>query len=329
VIGRRLLLGTALPLLAGVGRAAAADVSTGDGLTLMVGAAAGSPEDHAARAFAPFLARHMPRTAIRVANRPDNDGLAACHAMLDAPPDGLTLLWGVTPTLLAQCLAGDEAALLDRIGFLAAVRREPVAFVSPAQSTLATARDLLRAADSRGAALPLATPFPGSPAHLAALQLQAIGQTPLAIVAFPSAIAARQAVRAGTACAAALALSDAIDDLRDGRLVGLGITASSRVDAFPDIAPLEDAGLGLSMAVLRGLAGRSDLAAPAAQRLLDALRGIAADPEFRAEADANGFQVAWVDSAAWAAAAGAARDTLSALWPATGRRTLEAASQPG
>ena len=38
--------------------------------------------------------------------------------------------------------------------------------------------------------------------------------------AFPSALAARQAVRAGTACAAALALSDTIDDLRDGTAGG-------------------------------------------------------------------------------------------------------------
>jgi tripartite-type tricarboxylate transporter receptor subunit TctC len=159
--------------------------------------------------------------------------------------------------------------------------------------------------------------------------LQALSRTPLAIVAFPSAFAARQAVRAGTACAAALALSEAIDDLREGRLVGLGITASSRVDVFPDIAPMADAGLGLSMAILHGLAAPPGMADPASQRLLDALQGIGADPEFRAEADANGFQVAWIDSAAWATAARAARDELSALWPNPVHRTVEAASQPG
>jgi tripartite-type tricarboxylate transporter receptor subunit TctC len=328
VIGRRLLLGgAALPLFAIVRRRAAASAS--GNLALLVGAAAGSPEDHAARAFAPFLARHLPGTAIAIANLPGGDGLAACHALLDAPPNGLTVLWGVTPTLPAQCLAGDEGALLDRIAFLAAVRREPVAFVSPALSKLATTRDLLRAADARGSALPLATPQAGSPPHLAVLQLQALSQTPLAVVAFPSAFAARQAVRAGTACAAALALSDTIDDLRDGRLVGLGITASSRADVFPDIAPMADAGLGLSMAILRGLATRTDLSEAMARRLLDALGGVAADPEFRAEADANGFQVAWIEGTAWSTAARSARDDLSALWPVGARRTLEAASQPG
>jgi tripartite-type tricarboxylate transporter receptor subunit TctC len=134
-------------------------------------------------------------------------------------------------------------------------------------------------------------------------------------------------VRAGTACAAALPLSDAIDDLRDGRLVGLGITATGRADPFPDVAPMADAGLALSMVILRGLAAPLGLPEPASRRLLDALQGIAADPEFRAEADANGFQVAWVDGAAWAATAHAERDAIPALWPLVEPR-MAAASAP-
>jgi tripartite-type tricarboxylate transporter receptor subunit TctC len=92
---------------------------------------------------------------------------------------------------------------------------------------------------------------------------------------------------------------------------------------------MEDAGLKLSMAILRGLVAPAGLPEPVGRRLLDALQGVAADPEFRAEADATGFQVAWVDSAAWSAAARAERDDLSALWPDAPHRTVEAASQPG
>jgi tripartite-type tricarboxylate transporter receptor subunit TctC len=325
VIARRALLGAAaLPLLTAGTRADTA----GERVVLLVGAPAGSPEDQAARAFAPFLARHLPGTPIVLANRPDDGGLAACRDLLDAPPDGETLLWTATPALPAQCVAGEEAGLLDRIGFLAAVRKEPVAFVSPALSSLATTRDLVRVADARGPALPLATPCAGSPAHLAALQLQALAATPLAIVAFPSAVAARQAVRAGTACGAALALSDAIDDLREGKLVGLGIAATSRADPFPNIAPMADAGLALSMVVLRGLATRPGLPETVGRRLLEALEGIVADPAYRSEADANGFQVAWIDGTAWSASARADRDTVSTLWPNSERR-IAAAGAPG
>ena len=64
----------------------------------------------------------------------------------------------------------------------------------------------------------------------------------LNIVAFPSAAAARQAAVSGNVAAAALGLSSAIGDLRDGRLVGLGIAAASRADAFPDMPPLRDFG---------------------------------------------------------------------------------------
>ncbi len=326
MIGRRVFLGAgALPLLATPGLGA----DTGGGLSLLVGSPAGGPEDYAARAFAPFLGRHLPGVRITAANLPAQDGLAACQALLSAQANGLTLLWAATPALTAQCVAGGEPGLLDRIGWLAAIRREPVAFVSPAHSKLATVRDLARVADTRGPALPLATPRAGSPPHLAALKLQAISRTPLAIVAFPSAFAARQAVRAGTVCAAALALSDAIDDLRAAQLVGLGITATGRVDAFPDIAPAADAGLALAMPILRGLAAPPGLPALAMERLLGALRGVVADPEYRAEADANGFEVAWIDGPAWYASALAERDEVAALWPPVSTRTVEAASQPG
>ena len=88
----------------------------------------------------------------------------------------------------------------------------------------------------------------------------------LNIVAFPSAAAARQAAVSGNVAAAALGLSNAIGDLREGRLVGLGIAAANRADAFPDMPPLRDSGLDLSAVIRRGLAasGRAARGAGAA-----------------------------------------------------------------
>ena len=162
--------------------------------------------------------------------------------------------------------------------------------------------------------MPLGTPPPGSPPHLAALRLQALAGTRLNIVAFPSAAAARQAALAGNVAAAALGLADAITDLREERLVGLGIAAKNRSDMFPDIPLLRDAGLDLSASICRGLAAPVGLPPEIATRLQAALQAVVADPEFHDQADASGFVATWIDGAAWTAIAEKQRAELARLW---------------
>ena len=162
--------------------------------------------------------------------------------------------------------------------------------------------------------MPLGTPPPGSPPHLAALRLQAIAGTRLNIVAFPSAEAARQAAVAGNVAAAALSLSSAIGELREGRLVGLGIAAKNRTDVFPDMPPLRESGLDLSAVIYRGLAAPAGLPEELSLSLRAAMRAVVADPEFREQADSRGFIPTWLDGPVWVAMAEAERVELARLW---------------
>src|SRR5581483_4435713 len=130
------------------------------------------------------------------------------------------------------------------------------------------------------AAVPLGTPPAGSPAHLAALRLQAMAAVKLNIVAFPSAGAAREAALGGNVEAAMLALGDAIDALRDGSLSGLGIAARDRAEAFPQMPPLRESGLQLSAVIRRGLAAPAGVFGERAAGLADAMRALTEDPEF-------------------------------------------------
>jgi tripartite-type tricarboxylate transporter receptor subunit TctC len=197
--------------------------------------------------------------------------------------------------------------LLRRITLIGTVEREPIAIVSPTATPLGSVQDIVARAAEDAEAVPLGTPPPGSPPHLAALRLQALAATRLNIVAFPSAAAARQAAVAGNVAAAALGLSSVIGDLREGRLAGLGIASANRAEAFPDMPPLRDSGLDLSAVIKRGLAAPAGLAEPISQRVSYALRAVAEDPEFHDQAQASGFVASWRDGAGWA------RDTQDEL----------------
>jgi tripartite-type tricarboxylate transporter receptor subunit TctC len=304
---RHLLVGaTALGM---VRRARASQI-----FTLLVGAKPGSPTDEQARSFVPFLARHLPFTDFDVRNVPGGAGLAAAEALAEASPAGITLGWAATPALPARTVDRGADDLLRRIVLLGAVQKEPIAIVSPAATPLGSVQDIVARAADDADAVPLGTPPAGSPPHLAALRLQALAGTRLNIVAFPSAAAARQAAIAGNIAAAALGLSSAIGDLREGRLVGLGIAASNRTDVFPDMPPLRDAGLNLSAFIRRGLAAPSGLPVEIAAQLRQAMQAVVADPEFRDQADTSGFVATWIDGTAWTALAEDERGELAQLW---------------
>jgi tripartite-type tricarboxylate transporter receptor subunit TctC len=294
--------------------ALAASARAGETVTLLVGAKAGSPIDALARAFVPFLARYLSSTAITVSNIHGSAGLAALQALAQAEPSGATLGWVATPTLPARMVDRGADTLLQQITLVGAVEKEPIAIVSPAATPLGSVQDIVTRAADDAEAVPLGTPPPGSPPHLAALRLQALAGTRLNIVAFPSAAAARQAAVGGNVAAAALGLASAIGDLREGRLIGLGIAATSRADAFPDMPPLQESGLNLSAAIRRGLAAPAGLPEPIAQRLRAALEAVVEDLEFHDLADTNGFVSGWHDGATWTAETQDERVALARLW---------------
>lgn len=309
-IGRRGLLASALAL-------ATTRAGATRPLNLLIGAAAGSATDQAARAFAPFLERHLPHTRVGIVNLPGENGLTAWRSLAGATDGGATLGWLSTPALTARSVERAEAAdLPDRLRLLGSVAREPITFVSSpdAELPLTTAQDLVRFSGENADAVPLATPPAGSPPHLAALRLQAMVRTRLNIVTFPSATAARQAALSHHVAAAVLALGDAIEALRAGTLTGLGMAAKSRADAFPDMPLLRESGLQFSAVIRRGLAGPAGMPDAVADAIGAALRDVTEDAEFRAQADAAGFVAAWLDGVGWTGQMAGDRADLRRLW---------------
>ena len=283
-------------------------------IAMVSGAPPGSSGDEIARAFADHLGRHLGGTEIAVRNIPGEGGLAALRALANAQPSGATIGWVTTPALPARVVDRGESGLPERLTLLGAVEREPIAFVSTAANPLESVRDIIQRSSEDAGAIPFGTPPPGSPPHLAVLRLQAMTQTRLNIVAFPSAAAARQAVLAGNVSAAALGLADAIVALRADKLVGLGIAARKRSGILPDLPVLSEAGVPLSAWIRRGVAVPAGMRAEIAAPLIAALHAIATDAAFIEQSEAAGVLAYWSDGAGWTAQMERERAELDALW---------------
>ena len=285
-------------------------------LTMITGASAGSGGDAIARSFALFLGRHLGGVEIQVRNLPGDGGLTALNALADAPPSGATIGWVATPALAARAVDRSDPALASRLTLLGAVEREPIAFIASAADPLDSVRDILQRASQDSGSMPLGTPPPGSPPHLAALRLQLMTRTRLNIIAFPSAPAARQALLGGNVAAAALGLSDVIAALREEKLVGLGIAARKRSGILPDLPVLSEAGVPLSAWIRRGLAVPAGTPEEVTEPLIAAQKAVVNDPAFQEQAETQGLLAAWSDGAAWTAQVAREREELATLWAA-------------
>jgi tripartite-type tricarboxylate transporter receptor subunit TctC len=304
---RRLLLGAALALPA---LRAPTPAWAARKLELIVGARPGTAVDTAARAFAPFLERHLPQLRLRVVSVPGEAGAAALRTLAGAG-EGV-LGWVATPTLIArQVERPGLRPLLAGLRLVGAVQKEPVAFVA-APGTPPDALRAILADDPRAA--PIATPTAGSPAHLAVLRLQKLAGRALNILTFPTAAAARMAALAGNVGVAALGLTDCIAQLRAGQLTGIATASRRREPAWADLPPLAESGPSLSAVIWRGLAVPPGASEELVAALAQALGKVVADPEFRDHATTMGFAAGYLDGPAWQVQADAEGAELATLW---------------
>jgi len=281
-----------LAALAGLALGRPAPAAAAVPVTLLVGAAAGSGADAWARGFAPFLERHWPRAAVAVVNRPGEGGLAAARSIAGAPPDGRLIGTVSVPLLQARAIEARAEPLLARLDFVAAVAEEPLVLVG-----LAGTLDELDALRALGPQAVLGAPPHGSAAQLAAI---ALGRAlPLTLLPFASGPAARQAVLAGNIACALLAVPDAILALRDGRLAGLGLAQAKRCDLLPDVPTFQEQGIPLQFASHRGFAVPAGTDPALLRPLVTALKAVVVDPEFAAQAQAQGYLPRFIGQTAW------------------------------
>ena len=282
----------ALPFALGVSGPAMAEATRRNGVELLVGAPARSPADLWARSVAPFLERHWTRVAVGVRNLPGRGGLDALAMLAASTPDRKLIGVITAPLLLCRAIEAGETSPILRIMPLAAVLEESMVLVGPPDG----ASDLaaLRAGT---AGRPLGTPPPGSAGHVAALRLDS--RLDMAVLAFPSAVAARQAALSGHVPAAMLSMPDAILALREGRLVGLGVAAARRSALVPDMPTLREQGIDLVASAQRGFALPPGAPDAVRDALLLGLEAMAKDPDFIAAAAVGGQTARFLGQATW------------------------------
>lgn len=315
-----LALGAAIPVLATPGPA----LSQGEGTRIVAVFPPGASLDGVARLLADAASRGTAgrmRGTVVVENRPGANGNIGAAQVARAPADGRTLVMAIdtTFTLNPHLYANPGFDFARDLEPVAIAGTFPLALLVNPGSGITDLAGLARAA--QGQPLLYASGGNGSPGHLAMEALRsALGLPPAVFehVPFRGNAEALTALISGQVQVGFLAVGGGSDFVRDGRLRGLAVSGTRRMEMLPDaptVAELGQPGFDVRFAFV--LVAPRGLPAEVRRDWAGLVAAVMAQPATRArlagwgvDPDAGGPE----EAAAWIAAA-------SARWGRMARET--------
>ena len=249
-------------------------------ITIVVPAAAGGATDIVARIMSQNLTTALGQSVV-VENRSGASGNIGAASVLQAEPDGHTLLLAATNNLVTNQF------IMKNLGHDPVTDFAPVAFVADAPELIAIhhgfpAKDLKEfIADVRAkpGVYNYGTPGAGSVPHLSAERFLRATGTKMQHVPFRGSAAAMIDVAAGNIQMSMATLGSVEPFRQAGTARLLAVTASKRLAALPDVPTLQEAGwTGLEMSNWWGVVAPKGTPKPVVELLNAKLREIFSAP---------------------------------------------------
>lgn len=283
---RRALLGglAALPLARPSLAQAPADGAIDKPLTMVVAFPAGGGTDVAARAMARIMERYLGQPVV-VVNRPGAGGEIGFTELARAKPDGTVIGFINTPTIVTIPIERPQARFrLDDFAPVLNIVDDPGAIWVLPDSPIRSVADLVAEARRRPGRISYGTSGIGSDDHLAVLALERATGTKFLHVPFAGGAPVRTATLSRQIELAVTNIGEAIGDYRQGLFRPIGQMGTGRWPVMPDVPTFREQGFDVVEGSMRGLAAPADLPRPVLERIVEAARQAAADPDWQAVA---------------------------------------------
>lgn len=289
-IARTLIL-TLAALGAGVAVAAAQSDYPNKPIELVTPFAAGGAGDGSSRVFAQFLGEKLGQQ-VNVINRAGGNTIPAVVSIVNAAPDGYTLLWDGPATSSIQMSAKDlPYQVLDR-WFGPRVNASPYYIAVPANSPYQTLADLVAALKANPKDIDIAWLGGLSMTDTVLLSFLDVIDVKLAdvtTVPFTGSGPAATALAGGHIDVALGAIPAVVPLYQAGTVRVLALAGDKRLEVFPDVPSSEEAGFHVPLVGWNGLGGPKGIPDVVAARLDEAVKAITEDPAFAKALDAFSY----------------------------------------
>jgi tripartite-type tricarboxylate transporter receptor subunit TctC len=266
--------------------------------------AAGGPLDVLARVVAQKLGEDW-KNPVVVENVTGATGSIGAHNVARAAPDGYTLLVTVDIPLtmypaVAKSLPYDPHADFRPIASLA--RSDNGLFVN-AGLGISTVKELVELAKKQPGKLAFSSAGIGAPAHFAAELFKVIAGIDMTHVPYKGAAPAMAAAVSGEVQLMFGPITQALPQVKAGKLKALGVTGPLPTPLLPGVKPLVEQGFpGLLVFNFYPVMAPAKTPDAIAQKIHAGLKGVMSDNAVRARLQAVGIEPVWDDPAQVASA---------------------------
>jgi tripartite-type tricarboxylate transporter receptor subunit TctC len=253
-------------------------------IKFLVPFAAGGPADTMARLTAQTLSAGLNQTIV-IDNRPGAGGIIGARAASIADPDGYTLMYGNTASLVVG------PAVYTNPGYDPVKQFAPIALVAVSYNVLVlnpkfpanTVQELIAYTKKNPGKVNFASPGHGTPPHMVGEMFKQRAAIEIVHIPYKGTAAALTDIMGGQVELTFENPSVVIPLVQAGKLKALGVTGETRNPQIPDVPTMVEGGLAdfVSMS-FTGLVAPAGTAPAIIKQLSDTLQAGLASPEVRA-----------------------------------------------
>jgi tripartite-type tricarboxylate transporter receptor subunit TctC len=249
-------------------------------IRLVVPSAPGGGTDQSARIIAPKLSERLGQQVL-VDNRSGGGTLIGNEIVAHAPPDGYTLLMGIsTLGILPSMYTKMPYDTLKDIAPISVVVAVPNALTVHPSLPAKSVKEVIALARARPGAINYSSAGAGTSPHLSAELFKALTKIDIVHVPYKGSGPATIGLLAGETAMSFPSLPAIINHVKAGRLRALGLTTAKRSAALPDLPTIAEAGVpGYEAQQWFALAAPGNTPRPIIERLHKELMAVLRDPE--------------------------------------------------
>jgi tripartite-type tricarboxylate transporter receptor subunit TctC len=250
---------------------------------IVVGFAAGTGLDIYARLIGQWLSERLGQSFV-IDNRPGNGTNLATESVVNAPPDGYTLL-------MASTAAFTNPALYDNLRFnfirdiapVASLTRGAFVMVVNPLFSAKTVAEFVAYAKANPGKINMASGGTGTVTHVAGELFKAMAGVDMLHVPYRSDGAAVTDLIGGRVQVYFIALAGAAEFIKAGKLRALGVTTAERSPAFPEVATVGEFVPGYEASLRNGLGAPKATPADIVQKLNTEINAGLIDPKLKSK----------------------------------------------
>ena len=278
---------------------------------LVVGFTAGGGTDITARTLAVHLGKQLGGQVV-VTNKAGASGELGLAYVAKAAPDGHVIGMTNMPGLVTLPIERRTQFKSNDFTYIANLVRDPSAFSVLGDSKYRNLADLIADAKAHPGAISYASTGVGTDDHLAMVQFERLTGTRFNHVPFNGAGPLRTALLGGHVTVGGMNLGEVMPLKNKVKI--LAQASDGRSKLAPDVPSFSEQNVALVFNSERGIVAPKGLPAEVERRLAEALKAIAADPEFQKQMETQFTEMDYVPGTQWKSRLDKATEAFAKLW---------------